>query len=73
MVQELVMFVGQVSDNMGIIEASIWFLPWFTEAWLWSKSVYIAVGVSTIYHWNEPHGFCEKVNALGHDGPFYCL
>jgi hypothetical protein len=40
-----------------MIEALIPFLPWLTEAWLWSKSVYIAVTISTIYHWDKPHGF----------------
>jgi hypothetical protein len=59
-----------------IIEAAIIpFLPWLTEAWLWSKSVYIAVISSTIYHWGKPNGFCENVNSAGYDvgGVFYCL
>ena len=55
-----------------IIEGAIWFLPWLTEAWLWSKSVYIAVISSTIYHWDKPHGFCETYSR-GYDGVFYCL
>ena len=42
------------------LEVIIPFLPWFTEAWLWSKSVYIAVISSTIYHWDKPHGFCTE-------------
>ena len=60
---------------MGLEVALIPFLPWLTEAWLWSKSVYIAVISSTIYHWDKPHGFCENVNSAGYDvgGVFYCL
>ena len=58
-----------------MIEALIWFLPWLTEAWLWEKSVHIAIISSTIYHWYKPNYFCEKVNSQGYDigGVFYCL
>ena len=42
------------------LEGILWFLPWFTEAWLWEKSVYITVTISTIYHWDKPHGFCTQ-------------
>ena len=58
-----------------MIEALIWFLPWLTEAWLWEKSVHIAIISSTIYHWDKPNYFCEKVNSQGYDigGVFYCL
>ena len=38
----------------------IWFLPWFTEAWLWENSIWIALISSTIYHWDKPHGFCTQ-------------
>ena len=57
------------------LEILIPFIPWFTEAWLWSNSVYIAVVTSTAYHLDKPHGFCEKVNSAGYDihGVFYCL
>tara|TARA_B100001029_G_C14770267_1_gene290844 strand:- start:33 stop:206 length:174 start_codon:yes stop_codon:yes gene_type:complete len=57
---------------MGLEAAIIPFIPWLTEAWLWSKSVYIAVISSTIYHWDKPHGFCETYRQ-GYDGVFYCL
>ena len=55
------------------LEGIIWFLPWLTEAWLWSKSVYITVTVSTIYHWDKSHGFCNEIDASGFDGVFHCL
>ena len=58
---------------MGLIEGTIWFLPWLTEAWLWEKSINIVVGISTLYHWDKHHGFCEKYGVGGWDGPFYCL
>ena len=60
---------------MGLIEVLIPFIPRLTYSWLWEKSVYIAVTISTIYHWDKPHGFCEKVNSAGYDyqGVFYCL
>ena len=57
---------------MGLEAAIIPFIPWLTEAGLWSKSVYIAVISSTIYHWDKPHGFCETYGQ-GYDGVFYCL
>tara|TARA_B100000519_G_C14187046_1_gene411258 strand:+ start:563 stop:742 length:180 start_codon:yes stop_codon:yes gene_type:complete len=59
-----------------MIEAAIIpLIPWLTEAWLWSKSIYIAIVSSTIYHWDKPNGFCEKVDRHGYDisGVFYCL
>ena len=57
------------------LEALIPMIPWFTEAWLWSKSDYIAEFTSTVYNWDKPHGFCEKVNSAGYDinGVFYCM
>ena len=59
-----------------IIEAAIIpFLPWLTEACLWTNSIWIAFVSSTVYHWDKPHGFCEKVNSAGYDvgGVFYCM
>ena len=59
-----------------IIEAAIIpFLPWLTEAWLWTNSIWIAFVSSTVYHWDKPHGFCEKVNSAGYyvGGVFYCM
>ena len=55
--------------------AIIPFLPWLTEAWLWTNAVYIAIVSSTIYHWGKPNEFCEKVNSAGYDigGVFYCM
>ena len=43
-----------------ILEVIIPLIPWLTESWLWEKSVYIAVTISTIYHWDKPHGFCTQ-------------
>ena len=55
---------------MGILEVLIPFIPWLTYSWLWEKSVYIAVTISTIYHWDKPHGFCTAAEIAKYG---YCL
>ena len=56
---------------MGLIEGVIWFLPIFTEAWLWEKSVNIAVGLTLIFA--KPRNWCVDYDSQGYDGVFYCL
>ena len=56
---------------MGLIEGAIWFLPWLTEAWLWEKSVNIAIGLTLIF--SKPANWCSDYGAQGYDGIFYCL
>ena len=53
-----------------ILEALIPFIPWLTEAWLWSISDYKAMTISTIYHWDKPHGFCTEALKASQG---YCL
>ena len=54
-----------------IIEVVIWFLPFLTEAWVWEKSVNIAI-MSTIIS-SKPRNWCADYDASGYDGVFYCL
>ena len=56
---------------MGLIEGAIWFLPWLTEAWIWEKSVNIAIGLTVIFV--KPRNWCVDYDSAGYDGIFYCL
>ena len=56
---------------MGLIEGIVWFLPWLTEAWLWEKSVNIAI-ISTIL-FAKPRNWGVDYDSQGYDGIFYCL
>ena len=51
-------------------EVLIPFIPWLTYSWLWEKSIYIVLTISTIYHWDKPHGFCTEAQ-LAAQG--YCM
>ena len=53
------------------LEAVIWFLPFLTEAWLWEKSVNIAIGLTVIFV--KPRNWCVDYDSAGYDGVFYCL
>jgi hypothetical protein len=54
-----------------MIEALIWFLPFLTEAWLWEKSVYIAIVGTVIF--TKPRNWCVDYDSQGYDTLFYCL
>ena len=47
------------------------YLPWLTYAWMWEKSVNIAI-ISTLI-FQKPRNWCVDYDASGYDGIFYCL
>ena len=53
------------------LEAVIWFLPFLTEAWLWEKSVNIAIGLTVLF--GKRRIWCNEYDSQGYDGIFYCL
>ena len=52
------------------LEAVIWFLPFLTEAWLWEKSVNIAIGLTVLF--GKRRNWCNEYDSQGYDGIFYC-
>ena len=52
-----------------MIEALIWFLPFLTEAWLWEKSVYIAIVGTVIF--TKPRNWCVDYDSQGYDCLLY--
>ena len=56
---------------MGLIEGIVWFLPWLTEAWLWEKSINIAIIGTFLF--TKQRNWCVDYDSSGYDGVFYCL
>ena len=53
------------------LEAVIWLLRFLTEAWLWEKSVNIAIGLTVLF--GKRRNWCNEYDSQGYDGIFYCL